>query len=163
MPFHLEWENIGREAGLLVYMVSSISLRVAYSYVISKETYSVGSWRYDYMAGVVEKNLDRIGNYDLVIMILEINLNVEEEELGGLGHILEIIKALCTKEERENNKEGREKVEENVKCFKYFIHIMWESFLIYESHNPCSFAVSKHVALVRSLNILESRFSYYAR
>lgn len=55
------------------------------------------------MAGVGEKNLDSIGNK-------EINLNVEEEELGGLGHILERIKALCTKEERENNKEGREKV-----------------------------------------------------
>lgn len=95
MPFHFERENIGREAGLLVYMVSSISLRVAYSYVIS--------WRYDYMAGVGEKNLDSIGNK-------EINLNVEEEELGGLGHILERIKALCTKEERGNNKEGREKV-----------------------------------------------------
>ena len=37
-------------------------------------------------------------------------MNVEEEELGGLGHILERIKALCTKEERGNNKEGREKV-----------------------------------------------------
>ena len=128
MPFHSERENISREAGLLVYMVSSISLRVAYSYVISKETYSVGSWRYDYMAVVGERNLDGIGNK-------EINLNVDEEELEGLEHILEIIKALCTKEEKENNKEGREKVEENVKCFKYFMHILWESVLIYESHN----------------------------
>lgn len=76
MRFHSERENIGREAGLLGCMVSSISLRVAYSYVISKETYSVGSWRYDYMAGVGEKDLDSVGNK-------EINLNVEKKNLGA--------------------------------------------------------------------------------
>lgn len=45
--------------------------------MISKEKYSVGSWRYDYRDGVGE-NLDSVGNK-------EINLNVEEEEQRAYG------------------------------------------------------------------------------
>lgn len=77
MSFPCETENTGREADLLVYMLSSVSLRVTYIYMISKEKYSVGSWRYDYRDGVGE-NLDSVGNK-------EINLNVEEEEQRAYG------------------------------------------------------------------------------
>lgn len=123
-------------------MLSSVSLRVIYICMISKEKYSVDSWRYDYRDGV-GGNLDSVGNK-------EINLNVEEEEQRAYGISWKEWRHCMARGEIENNKEGREEAWGNVKPFKYFIYTVWEGFLVYESDNPCSFAVSKHVALVRS-------------
>lgn len=56
-------------------------------------------------------------------------------------------------------KEGIEKVWGEVKPFKYFIHILWEGFLIYELDNLCSSAVSRHVTLAILFNITTFLFS----
>lgn len=59
----------------------------------------------------------------------------------------------------QNIKEGREKVWGEVKPFKYFIRTVWGSFLVYKSNNLCSCAVSRHVTLAVSFNIIEFLFS----
>lgn len=61
-------------------------------------------------------------------------------------------------EKTENIKEGREKVWGKVKSFKFFIHNMWEGFLIYESDNLCSCAVSRHATLATSFSITKFLF-----
>lgn len=47
---------------------------------------------------------------------------------------------------------------EKVKLVKYFIHSMWEGFLVYEPDNLCSCAISRHVTLVISFNITKFLF-----
>lgn len=56
-------------------------------------------------------------------------------------------------------KKAEKKYGGEVKPFKYFIHNMWEGFLVYESDNLCSYAVSRHVTWAVSFNITAFLFS----